>query len=121
MSVKTNLKEMFDSTLALDQKVITEESSKKILADYGIKVPPYALVTTPSEAEKKATEIGFPLVAKIVSPEILHKTDVKGVKVGIQNEAQAKEAFSDMHGRLSKQYKTVKGVLLEKMVPSGAE
>ena len=39
MSVKTNLKEMFDSTLALDQKVITEESSKKLLSDYGIKVP----------------------------------------------------------------------------------
>ena len=40
MSVKTNLKEMFDRTLALNQKVITEESSKKLLSDYGIKIPP---------------------------------------------------------------------------------
>ena len=111
---------MFDSTLALDQKVITEESSKKILADYGIKVPPYALVTTPGEAEKKATEIGFPLVAKVVSPEILHKTDVKGVKVGIKSGSEAEAVFSEMYDRLSKQYQ-IKGILLEKMVPPGIE
>lgn len=120
MSVKTNLKEMFDSTLALDQKVITEESSKKLLADYGIKVPTYALVTTPGEAEKKATEIGFPLVAKVVSPEILHKTDVKGVKVGIKSGSEAEAVFSEMYERLSKQYQ-IKGILLEKMVPPGIE
>jgi 3-hydroxypropionyl-CoA synthetase (ADP-forming) len=120
MSVKTNLKEMFDSTLALDQKVITEESSKKLLSDYGIKVPPYALVTTPSEAETKASEIGFPLVAKVVSPAILHKTDVKGVKVGINSSSEAKAVFSEMYDRLSKKYQ-IKGILLEKMVPSGIE
>ena len=50
---------------------------------------PYALVTTPSEAETKASEIGFPLVAKVVSPAILHKTDVKGVKVGINSSSEA--------------------------------
>jgi 3-hydroxypropionyl-CoA synthetase (ADP-forming) len=120
MSVKSNLKEMFDSTLALDQKVITEESSKKLLSDYGIKVPPYALVTTPSEAETKASEIGFPLVAKVVSPAILHKTDVKGVKVGINSSSEAKAVFSEMYDRLSKKYQ-LKGILLEKMVPSGIE
>ena len=120
MSVKTNLKEMFDSTLALNQKVITEESSKKLLSDYGIKVPPYALVTTPSEAETKASEIGFPLVAKVVSPAILHKTDVKGVKVGINSSSEAKAVFSEMYDRLSKKYQ-LKGILLEKMVPSGIE
>src|SRR5215467_9428705 len=116
MSSKSNIKEMFDSTLAINQKVITEESSKKLLAEYGIKVPPYALVTTPGEAETKATEIGFPLVAKVVSPEILHKTDVKGVKVGIASGSEAKNVFSEMYDRLSKEYR-VKGILLEKMMP----
>lgn len=111
---------IFDGVFSTKEKVITEESAKQVLAEYGVKVPPYALVTSEAEAERKAKEIGFPLVAKIVSPQILHKTDVKGVKVGLQNEAQVKEAFNDMHGRLSKQY-SVKGVLLEKMVPSGAE
>jgi 3-hydroxypropionyl-CoA synthetase (ADP-forming) len=120
MSSKSNIKEMFDSTLAINQKVITEESSKKLLAEYGIKVPPYALVTTPGEAETKATEIGFPLVAKVVSPEILHKTDVKGVKVGIASGSEAKNVFSEMYDRLSKEY-PVKGILLEKMMPPGIE
>ena len=115
------VQKIFDDVFSTKEKVITEELAKQVLTEYGVKVPPYALATSESEAESKSRQIGFPLVAKIVSPEILHKTDVKGVKVGIQNEAQAKEAFSDMHGRLSKQYKTVKGVLLEKMVPSGAE
>ena len=83
-------------------------------------MPPYALVTTPGEAEKKATEIGFPLVAKVVSPEILHKTDVKGVKVGIKSGSEAEAVFSEMYDRLSKQYQ-IKGILLEKMVPPGIE
>lgn len=115
------VQKIFDDVFSTKEKVITEELAKQVLTEYGVKVPPYALAASEAEAESKSRQIGFPLVAKIVSPEILHKTDVKGVKVGIQNEAQAKEAFSDMHGRLSKQYKTVKGVLLEKMVPSGAE
>jgi 3-hydroxypropionyl-CoA synthetase (ADP-forming) len=114
------VQKIFDEVFATKEKVITEESAKQVLTEYGVKVPPYALVTSAAEAESKSRQIGFPLVAKIVSPQILHKTDVKGVKVGLQNEAQVKETFSDMHGRLSKQY-SVKGVLLEKMVPSGAE
>ena len=120
MSVKINLKEMFDNASTLNQKVITEESSKNLLTEYGIKVPPYALVTTADEAERKASEIGFPLVAKVVSPEILHKTDVKGVKVGLKSGSEARAVFSEMYDRLSKKYK-VKGILLEKMVPSGVE
>ena len=114
------VQKIFDDVFSTKEKVITEELAKQVLTEYGVKVPPYALATSEAEAEGKSRQIGFPLVAKIVSPQILHKTDVKGVKVGLQNEAQAKEAFSDMHGRLSKQY-SVKGVLLEKMVPSGAE
>ena len=101
-------------------KVITEEDAKSILSVYEIKVPAYSIVTTESEAVSKAKEIGFPLVAKIVSDQILHKTDVQGVKVGLQNENEVKETFIDMYNRLSKDYK-VKGVLLEKMVPKGIE
>ncbi len=116
----TEVKKIFDRVFSGKEKVITEESAKQILADYGVKVPPYALVTSADEAARKANEIGFPLVAKIVSPEILHKTDVGGVKVGLGSEGQVREAFNDMHGRLASKY-NVKGVLLEKMVPQGVE
>ena len=101
-------------------KVITEESSKEILGEYGIKVPKYALVTNSDEAAQKSKEIGFPLVAKIVSPDILHKTDVDGVKVGLGSEDEVKKAFDDMFYRLKEKF-DVKGVLLEKMVPKGVE
>ncbi len=101
-------------------KVITEESSKEILGEYGIMVPKYALVTSSDEAAQKSKEIGFPLVAKIVSPDILHKTDVDGVKVGLSSEDEVKKAFDDMFYRLKEKF-DVKGVLLEKMVPKGIE
>lgn len=101
-------------------KVITEESSKEILSEYGIKVPHYALVTNTDEAVQKSKEIGFPLVAKIVSADILHKTEVGGVKVGLNSEDEVKKTFDDMFYRLKEKF-DVKGVLLEKMVPNGVE
>ena len=101
-------------------KVITEESSKEILREYGIKVPQYALVTNTDDAAQKSKEIGFPLVAKIVSADILHKTEVGGVKVGLNSEDEVKKAFDDMFYRLKEKF-DVKGVLLEKMVPNGVE
>ncbi|HEV8404634.1 MAG TPA: 3-hydroxypropionate--CoA ligase [Nitrososphaera sp.] len=112
------VQKIFNDVYLTMEKVITEELAKQVLTEYGVKVPKYALVKSADEASKQAQAVGFPLVAKIVSPQILHKTDVKGVKIGLQNEAGAKEAFNDMHGRLSKQY-NVKGVLLEKMAASG--
>jgi 3-hydroxypropionyl-CoA synthetase (ADP-forming) len=114
------VKEIFDNIILNKNKVITEESAKEILTAYGIKVPKYALVKTESEAAERAKEIGFPLVAKVVSPEILHKTDVMGVKVGLDSETLVRETFVDMNERLSKRYE-MKGILLEKMVPSGIE
>jgi 3-hydroxypropionyl-CoA synthetase (ADP-forming) len=112
------VKKLFDDIYLTKEKVITEELAKQVLTEYGVRVPKYALVTEAEEAEIEAEKVGFPLVAKIVSPEILHKTDVKGVKVGLQNHEDVKNAFNDMYGRLTKQY-NVKGVLLEKMAAAG--
>jgi len=118
----TSTIQVFEDTIRTDHKVITEEESKNILKRYGISVPPYALVTSADEAVKAAKKIGFPLVMKVVSPQILHKTDVGGVKVGIDNVDDVKKTFNDMFGRLSKKKGVhVKGILLEKMVPKGVE
>jgi 3-hydroxypropionyl-CoA synthetase (ADP-forming) len=116
------VKKIFEEIIQTDHKVITEESSKSILKSYGVKVPPFALATSAEDAAKQAKKIGFPLVMKVVSPQILHKTDVGGVKVGINNVADVKKTFNDMYGRLSKKKGVnVKGILLEKMVPKGVE
>lgn len=113
---------IFEETIKTSHKVITEEASKSILKTYGVKVPPYALVKSADEAVRAAKKIGYPLVMKIVSPQILHKTDVGGVKVGLDNDADVKKTFNDMYGRLSKKKGVeIKGVLLEKMVPKGIE
>ncbi|RNJ75582.1 MAG: acyl-CoA synthetase [Nitrosopumilus sp. H13] len=115
-------RKIFEAVMQTDHKVITEASSKTILRSYGVKVPPFALVTSAQEAARQAKRIGFPIVMKVVSPQILHKTDVGGVKVGIDNVADVKKTFADMHGRLSrKKGVEVKGILLEKMVPKGVE
>ncbi len=116
---KKGSKEIFDRVISnAEDKVITEESAKQILTYYGVKVPGYALVTSADEAARKAKELGFPLVAKIVSPQILHKTDVKGVKIGLNSELEVRETFDEMYSRLSNRF-NVKGMLIEKMVPKG--
>ncbi|HXV51202.1 MAG TPA: 3-hydroxypropionate--CoA ligase [Nitrosopumilaceae archaeon] len=117
-----SVKKIFDETIKTDHKVITEEVAKSILKSYGIKVPGYALVNSADQAAKAARKLGFPLVMKVVSPQILHKTDVGGVKVGLDNVKDVKKTFSDMYKRLSKKKGVqLKGILLEKMVPKGIE
>ena len=114
-------KKIFKNTINAEHKVITEELSKGILEEYKVSVPQYALATTVKEAVEAAKSMGFPLVMKVVSPKILHKTDVGGVKVGITKVSDVKKTFTDMHKRLAKKNSGVKGILLEKMVPKGVE
>jgi 3-hydroxypropionyl-CoA synthetase (ADP-forming) len=120
MAQTGKVEKMYDEARKNNTNTITEESAKAILTEYGIKVPPYALVRSAQEAQDKAKQLGFPIVAKIVSPDILHKTDVKGVRVGLKTEEEVRDAFNDIHGRLSSKYHT-KGIILEKMVDPGLE
>ena len=120
MTDQNKIKSIFEDSFKNKTKVITEEIAKGILSEYNISVPGFALVKDVDSAVTEARKLGFPLVAKIVSPEILHKTDVGGVKIDLKDEESVKSAFNDMYGRLSKDY-DVKGILLEKMVPKGVE
>jgi len=117
-----SITKIFDDTIKTDHKIITEEAAKGILKKYKISVPGFSLATSAEQAVKDAKRLGFPLVMKVVSPQILHKTDVGGVKIGVDNVADVKKTFNDMYGRLSKKKGVnVKGILLEKMVPKGVE
>jgi 3-hydroxypropionyl-CoA synthetase (ADP-forming) len=74
------------------------------------------------EAVNAVGKLGFPLVMKVVSPQILHKTDVGGVKAGFLNKADVRQAFREMYPRLSgKKGIHVKGILLERMASPGIE
>ncbi len=120
MTHQNNVKSIFEDAFKNHTHVVTEETAKSILNLYDIQVPKFALVQDVETAVKEANSIGYPLVAKVVSPQILHKTDVGGVRIDLKDEEQVKSAFNDMFERLSKQY-DVKGILLEKMVPKGVE
>ena len=90
---------------------VMEPQAKRILSLSGVAVPAFRWARKMEEALSDAGEIGYPVVAKIVSPKVMHKSDVGGVIPGIENDAELEEAFS----RLSK-IEGFDGILLEEMV-----
>ena len=95
---------------------VLEPDAKHLFSLAGFDVPKYTLAETLDEAMHFAHEIGYPVVAKVVSPRILHKSEVHGVVVGIGDEGRLVEVFErlrDLEGFL--------GVLVEEMLPGGIE
>jgi len=93
------------------------------LEAYGIPTPPEALATRPQEAATLAREIGFPVVLKLVSPDILHKTDMGGVILGVQDEAAASAGYETLIARAAAAHPEAElsGVLVQKMITGGQE
>ena len=73
--------------------LLSEFEALRVLAEHGIPTPVFKLVQTADEAAAAAASMGFPVVVKVQSPDIPHKTDAGGVRLGVRNEADAKEAF----------------------------
>ena len=102
---------------------LDEVSSKKLLKAYGIPVSKEAIAQTSSEAAKIARQIGFPVVAKVVSAEILHKSDVGGVVLNISSAAEVKKAFDQIIARVKKleSKPTIDGILIAQQVKAELE
>lgn len=90
---------------------VLEPDAKQILREAGLDVPEFRYATTAAEATRFGAEIGYPLVAKVVSPAVLHKSEVHGVAVGITDDAALQAAYA----RFS-QIDGFAGVHLERMV-----
>ena len=73
---------------------VLEPEAKRLLSLAGIEVPPFAWVRSEGEAIEAAGRIGFPLAAKVVSPQILHKSDAGGVAIGIQDNKELADVFN---------------------------
>lgn len=103
--------------------VLTEIESKQVLAAAGIPVAEARLATTPDEAVKIADSGGYPVVMKIVSPEITHKSDVGGVKVNVKTADEVRAAFEEITAaaRAAQAGATISGVAMQKMAPQGIE
>lgn len=102
---------------------VGEDEAMRILTYYGFQFPRRALVTTSQEASSVASKIGFPVVMKISSPDILHKTDVGGVRVNVKTPEEAEEAFTEITSNTRRIMRDafIKGVMVYEMVKGGKE
>lgn len=110
--------------LALSKKrSLTEPEARDLLSEYGLPLAGNIVATNAQEAVTAATEIGFPVVLKIVSPDIVHKTEAGGVKVGLGSPEDVSAAFETIIAR-AKSYKAhadIHGVMVTPMAEAGLE
>ncbi len=89
-------KKIFETARKEGRSFVLENEAKDIMREYGIPIPPYDTAATADEAVEKSKEIGFPVVLKILSKDILHKSDAGGVKINLRDEQSVREAFDEI-------------------------
>ena len=114
---------IFDQIKKEGRSILTEFESKKLLKQVGIPVVETRLARTKKEAVLQSQRIGFPVVLKIVSPDVIHKSDSGGVKLDLNNVTEVKTAYSEMIKTISQQYPdaVIHGVSVQKMIRPGTE
>jgi acetyltransferase len=107
----------------LGQNQIGEVEAKEILRAYDFNILPGQLVTTVDEAVETAGRIGYPIVLKIVSPDVIHKSDFGGVRINLGSAEQVRDAFDLTMLRVRQRAPNalIRGVYVEKMGPKGRE
>jgi acetyl coenzyme A synthetase (ADP forming)-like protein len=120
---KQTVARIIDDILAEGRVSIGDSEARSILTAYGLDIPASELAETADEAVEFAKEMGYPVVLKIASPDILHKTDVGGVKVGLENATDVRDAFDLITYRTQRYLPEARiwGCLVQKMVPEGLE
>jgi len=120
--------DIVDATLARGRLKMSEPDVMKVLELYGVPVVPWRFVPAgkgkddlTTGAARAGEELGSPLALKVVSPEIVHKTDVGGVVLGLKSKEDVAQATAKMLGRLGTEARDIDGVLLQQMAPPGTE
>jgi acyl-CoA synthetase (NDP forming) len=103
--------------------VLTEVESKELVAEAGIPVIKTKLAKSKAEAIEISKKLGFPVVLKIVSPDIIHKSDIGGVKLNLANATQVGRAYAEIMAAAKKANKKadIQGVSIQKMAKPGVE
>lgn len=114
---------IFKQLRAAGRTQLGEIEAREVISAYGFRLPKSILAPTAQEAVKAAECIGFPVVMKISSPDILHKSDVGGVKVGLKSAAEVESAFAAMMESVRKRMPKadIHGVLVQQMAGGGKE
>src|SRR6201997_4460064 len=122
-SAKDAVRKILDSVKADNRTSLTAPEGKVVCDAYGIPVPKEGVAKSAAEAAKIAAGMGFPVVMKIVSPDILHKTEAGGVVVGVKTEDDAQKAYDTILAN-AKKYKAdakVEGIQVQQMLGGGTE
>ncbi|MEV6632423.1 acetate--CoA ligase family protein [Actinoplanes sp. NPDC051470] len=120
---KSKVQEILDQVAADGRSALTAPEGRAVAEAYGISTPAEGLATSPDEAEKLAQAIGFPVVMKIVSPDVLHKTEAGGVIVGVGSLPEVGWAFEKIltSVRAHVPGADVRGVQIQKQLGGGHE
>jgi acetyltransferase len=114
---------VFDKVRSNGRLSIGDAEARSILQAYGLKTPRSKVASTPKEAIEIANQIGYPVVLKIASPDILHKTDIGGVKIGLRNSEALRDAFELMVYRAERYVPDARiwGCQVQEMAPHWGE
>ncbi len=120
---KDKVKKILDNAKKQKRSALLEEEGQEILRAYGFPLPASKLAKSKKEAVAASKKIGYPVVLKIASPQIIHKSDAGGVKVNLQNAKDVENAFDTIIKNAKKYNKKadIKGVLVVEMVKGGKE
>ncbi|HAM89009.1 MAG: Acetyltransferase, GNAT family [Candidatus Falkowbacteria bacterium GW2011_GWC2_38_22] len=111
-------RKLIDRVIADKRLVLTEAESKELLKNYDIAVVKNAVAKSVKDAGDFSAKIGFPVVMKILSPDILHKTDVGGVRLNINSSAEAEKAYVEILASVKKHLPKaqIDGIFIEQMI-----
>jgi acetyl-CoA synthetase (ADP-forming) len=117
------ISQIFNKAVKEGRKYLLETEAKTVCMEYGIPVTKFKLAKNEAEAVKFAEEIGYPVVLKIVSPDIIHKSDVGGVIVNLKDAKDVRNAYKQILENVRKHRAKAKivGVLIQEMAPSSTE
>jgi acetyl coenzyme A synthetase (ADP forming)-like protein len=115
--------EVLQRVKAAGRKFVLEPEAHEIFRAYGFPVIPFAWARNADEAVKAATDLGYPVVLKIVSPDVIHKSDVGGVKLGLATADAVRRAYAEVLAAVALAHPgaAIQGMLVQKMVPKGRE
>jgi 4-hydroxybutyryl-CoA synthetase (ADP-forming) len=120
---KKKVRTLFDNMRKSGRMNLVEEEGYEVLAAYGFATPKTVLADSAERCVDASNNIGYPVVMKIASQDIIHKSDAGGVKVGLANDEQVRTAFNAIlqNAKTYKPDANIKGVLVQEMVRSGKE
>lgn len=117
------VRELFDRVRKTGRVELGELEAREVMEAYGMRLPQSKLAQSPDEAAKIAAEIGYPVVMKISSPDILHKSDIGGVRVGLADSTSVRDTYELIEYRARKYSPDARiwGILVQEMVRKGRE